>query len=172
MRRSSEASRSFGPSPANSGFCGSVSARGIAGGSREWPPRAHRQSRLCVRSVLCCSAFPLVSGLRSTDSAAGRPALFVGFIALCQSRLLPVVHRRLRLLAFPPHASRSEERMTDQGIARFPCKGRPYIQGLRPRRIERMLAPSHPTVSPPVYGYGTTSASGRTYLYRGRNGHC
>src|SRR5690242_21635608 len=31
------------------------------------------RSRPCVRSVLCWSAFPSVSGLGSTDSAAGRP---------------------------------------------------------------------------------------------------
>ena len=38
------------------------------------------RSRPCVRSVLCCSAFPLVPGLGSTGSATGRPALFVGFV--------------------------------------------------------------------------------------------
>src|SRR5271169_4218025 len=48
-------------------------------------------ARLCVRCVLCWSAFPLVPALRSTGSAAfgsaadrsaaGCPALFVGFIA-------------------------------------------------------------------------------------------
>src|SRR6266851_690310 len=47
---------------------------------------------LCVRCVLCWSAFPLVPALRSTGSAAfgsaadrsaaGCPALFVGFIAV------------------------------------------------------------------------------------------
>src|ERR1035437_10733358 len=35
---------------------------------------------LC-RRVLCCPAFPSASALRSTGSAAGRPALFVGFAA-------------------------------------------------------------------------------------------
>jgi hypothetical protein len=39
------------------------------------------QARLCVRCVLCRSAFPLVLGLGSANPAAGRPALFIGFIA-------------------------------------------------------------------------------------------
>src|SRR5229473_2223498 len=39
------------------------------------------RTRLCARCVLCWSAFPLVPGLGSANSAAGRPALFVGFIA-------------------------------------------------------------------------------------------
>ena len=45
--------------------------------SNAWVTRA----RLCVRCVLCWSAFPLVPGLGSTGSATGRPALFVGFVA-------------------------------------------------------------------------------------------
>jgi LTXXQ motif family protein len=45
--------------------------------SNAWVTRA----RLCVRCVLCWSAFPLVPGLGSANSAAGRPALFVGFVA-------------------------------------------------------------------------------------------
>src|SRR6202163_1402010 len=38
-------------------------------------------SRFCARRVLCCLAFPSVPTLRSTGSATGRPALFVGFVA-------------------------------------------------------------------------------------------
>src|SRR6516225_631086 len=38
-------------------------------------------ARLCVRCVLCWPAFPLVSALRSTGSAADRSALFAGFVA-------------------------------------------------------------------------------------------
>ena len=37
--------------------------------------------RLCVRPMLCWLAFPLVSALGSTGSAADRSALFVGFPA-------------------------------------------------------------------------------------------
>ena len=38
-------------------------------------------SRSCARRVLCWPAFPLVSILGSTGSAANRSALFVGFSA-------------------------------------------------------------------------------------------
>src|ERR1700681_195072 len=38
-------------------------------------------SRFCARRVLYCLAFPSVPTLRSTGSATGRPALFVGFVA-------------------------------------------------------------------------------------------
>ncbi len=43
-------------------------------------------SRSCARRVLCWSAFPLVPALGSTDSAADRSALFVGFTAGDRSR--------------------------------------------------------------------------------------
>jgi hypothetical protein len=39
------------------------------------------RSRPCVRCVLCSPAFLLVPALCSTGSAAGEPALFVGFSA-------------------------------------------------------------------------------------------
>src|ERR1700720_8908 len=39
------------------------------------------RTRLCVRCVLCSPAFLLVPALGSTGSAAGEPALFVGFAA-------------------------------------------------------------------------------------------
>src|SRR5215471_18808625 len=38
-------------------------------------------SRLCVRTVLCSSAFSLVPPLRSTGSAAAEAALFARFLA-------------------------------------------------------------------------------------------
>jgi len=39
--------------------------------------------------VLCWSTFPLVPGLGSTNSAAGRPALFVSFLAHADRRTMP-----------------------------------------------------------------------------------
>ncbi len=39
-------------------------------------------TRLCARRVLCWSAFPSVSVLGSTGSAADRSALFAGFAAV------------------------------------------------------------------------------------------
>ena len=63
--------------------------------------------RLCVRSVLCCRAFPLASALGSTGSAADRSTLFVGFPAtMAESDSPTSVHHRLRLLAFPMRTSR------------------------------------------------------------------
>ena len=38
-------------------------------------------SRSCARHVFRCAAFPLAPALRSTDSAASRPALFTSFAA-------------------------------------------------------------------------------------------
>src|SRR6516165_8798397 len=91
-----------------------------------WVTRA----RLCVRCVLCWSAFPLVPGLGSANSAAGRPALFIGFIAnmpesdfsgscisdfgSSPSRYGPSGHKRP---------------MADPEISRFPRKERPYMPG-------------------------------------------
>ena len=48
--------------------------------SRMRPCACDTAARLCVRTVLCTTAFPLVSPLPSTDSAAVDPALFAGFI--------------------------------------------------------------------------------------------
>ena len=45
--------------------------------SSAWVTRA----RICVRCVLCWSAFPSAPALRSTGSSAGCPASFVGFLA-------------------------------------------------------------------------------------------
>ena len=60
------------------------------------------RTRLSVRCVLCSPAFLLVPALGSTGSAAGRPALFVGFTAtMAVSDFSRLVHHRLRLLAFP-----------------------------------------------------------------------
>ena len=91
-----------------------------------WVTRA----RLCVRCVLCWSAFPLVPGLGSANSAAGRPALFIRFIATMPesdfsgscisgfgsspSRYGPSGHKRP---------------MADPEISRFPRKERPYMPG-------------------------------------------
>jgi len=90
------------------------------------PAPGSHVSRPCVRSVLCCSAFPLVPGLGSTGSATGRPALFVGFIAtMPEFRLLWVVHQR----PTAPHLPRlrtirpQQGPMADPEISRFPAQG-------------------------------------------------
>ena len=79
--------------------------------SSDWDMR----SRPCVRCMRCCSAFPLVPGLGSAHSATGRPALFVGFTAtMPRVRLLWIVHRRLRLLAFPLRTTHPEDGLGGQ----------------------------------------------------------
>ena len=76
-------------------------------------------SRLCVRTVLCSSAFSLAPPLRSTGSAAAEAALFARFLG--QVRLLHRTHRRLRPPAFPT-TSRPRLAGTAMEISRFPCK--------------------------------------------------
>src|SRR6266567_248710 len=46
------------------------------------PSACDTLTRLCVRHVLCWFAFPLVSALRSTSSAADCSALFTSFTAV------------------------------------------------------------------------------------------
>ena len=62
-----------------SGICRQSVCSAIAFRTRSnaWFTRA----RSCARCVLCWPPFPLVPGLGSTGSAAGCPALFVGFVA-------------------------------------------------------------------------------------------
>ena len=78
-------------------------------------------SRLCVRTVLCSSAFSLAPPLRSTGSAAAEAALFACFSLLRAGPTSPRAHRRLRPPAFP---TRSRPRLagTAMEISRFPRK--------------------------------------------------
>ena len=63
--------------------------------------------RLCVRGMLCWPAFPLVSPLGSTGSAAASAALFVGFIAtMGESDFLPPCIEDFGLMAFSSRARR------------------------------------------------------------------
>jgi len=48
---------------------------------RMHPSARDTLSRFCARHVVCWSAFPLASALRSTGSATSRPALFTSFFA-------------------------------------------------------------------------------------------
>jgi hypothetical protein len=77
-------------------------------------------SRLCVRTVLCRSAFSLAPSLHGLHSGRGRfvrplPRYFG------QVRLLHCTHRRLRPPAFPT-TSRSRLTGTAMETSRFPCK--------------------------------------------------
>ena len=84
------------------------------------PAPVTRFPELCVRSVLCCRAFPLASALGSTGSAADRSTLFVGFPATGPESDSPRPgHHRLRLLAFPMRTSRQRAGSRTRGL-RFP----------------------------------------------------
>jgi hypothetical protein len=79
-------------------------------------------SRLCVRTVLCRSAFSLAPPLRSTGSAAAEAALFAPLPRyLGQVRLLHRTHGRLRPPAFRT-TSRPRLVGTAMETSRFPCK--------------------------------------------------
>ena len=124
-------------------------------------------ARSCARRVLCWRAFPSVPALRSTDSAAGCPALFAGFTATMAgsdfsrpcisgygsspSRCGPAVSIR-RSNSRPP-GSRAKSFRT--------------CQGLRPRQARRALALARPSMLPSVIL--NTSALG-TILFSRLNG--
>jgi hypothetical protein len=81
-------------------------------------------TRLCARRVLCWSAFPLVSVLGSTGSAADRSALFAGFAATMAESDFP----RPCIIGYGSSPSRCGpvhfRRWSDAGYPRFrrdPC---------------------------------------------------
>ncbi len=127
--------------------------------SRTRPSACVTRARPWVRSVLCRFAFPLVPGLRSTNSAPGCPGLFAGlttpmprsdlprsFIGGCgssPSRRGPTDHKGRR------PARRSPGSRT---------RNVPTFQGLRPHRARRALAMTRLSVSPS--DYSTPSAPG------------
>ena len=85
--------------------------------------------RSCARHVRCCPAFPSVSALRSTGSAAGRPALFVGFSAtMAESDF-----SRSCIGGYGSSPSRrgpdGHRPVVDREISRFPPKERPHMPG-------------------------------------------
>jgi len=124
-------------------------------------------ARSCARWVLCWPAFPLVSVLGSTGSAADRSALFVGFPATTteadfsgscitgydssSSRCGPAVSSR-----------RSNPRPPDSRAKSFHT-----CQGLRPRRVGRALAIMPASMLPSAFM--STSAPG-TILFSRLNG--
>jgi hypothetical protein len=123
-------------------------------------------SRYCARPVLCWLAFPSAPALGSTNSAAGCPALFVGFTATMArsdfsrsyiigygsspSRRGPVQQACWRWPTMRPPGSRAKSVRT--------------CQCLRPRRAVWALALSRPSVLPSVTG--TTSAPRMRVLSR------
>jgi len=115
--------------------------------SSAWVTRA----RICVRCVLCCPVGPLFAAqpLGSWPWLHRLRRRRTGFVrrlhSYCASiRLLLVVHRWLRLLAFPPRTIRPVGPTAYLKISRFPYKERPHMPGstTTPRRLgARDIAP-------------------------------
>ena len=118
-------------------------------------------ARLCVRTVLCSSAFSLAPSLRSTSLRRSR-GRFVRSL-LCyfgQVRLLPRIHRRLRPPAFPTRPGHDwwGRRWQSPGSR---AKGFCACQGRRRRGVGMCLALSTPAVLPSV---GRKTSAPRTCL--------
>src|SRR5260370_41417758 len=97
-------------------------------GASAWVTRA----RPCVRCVLCSPAFLLVPALGSTGSAAGCPALFVGFTATMAESDFP----RSCIIGFGSSPSRCGPEQhalralpAGRGISRFPYKKLLHMPG-------------------------------------------
>lgn len=101
-----------------------------------------RGTRFCARSLVCCTAFPLVGPLPSTVSAApGEPgALFDGFLGtMGPSDFPPPFIDRLPLLG----SGRGPETILQAsgGISRFPCKELPGMHGVYDRAGSNCTSP-------------------------------
>src|SRR5262249_2603935 len=101
-------------------------------------------SRSCARRVLCWLAFPSASALGSTDSAAGCPALFVGFPATIAESDFP----RPFIIGYgssPPECGQSgEPQLARRGISRFPSKELLHMPGSSTTPGRSDLAMVHP----------------------------
>src|SRR6516165_8320097 len=107
-------------------------------------------SRLCVRTVLCSSAFSLAPPLRSTGSAAAEAALFARFLATSgrsDFSIALIVGYDLRPSRQRPGHDWRGRRWRSPGSR---AKGFCACQGLRRRRVGMCLALSTPAVLPSV----------------------
>ena len=101
-------------------------------------------SRSCARRVLCWPAFPSAPALRSTGSAADRPALFVGFIATMAGSDFsrPCIAGSAPRL--PDADQAALRRWSDARSPGSRARSVRTCQGLRPRRAGRPLALARP----------------------------
>src|SRR6516165_22906 len=119
--------------------------------------------RLCLRPVLCWSAFPSAPVLGSTGSATGCPALFAGFAATSTESDSP----RPCIIGFGSSPSRCGpplRRRPDAGSPGSRTRSVRTCQGQRPRRTGRGLALTPPPVLPSTEA--KASASGSMVLSR------
>jgi hypothetical protein len=118
-------------------------------------------SRLCVRTVLCSSAFSLAPPLRSTGSAAAEAALFARFPATSGRSDLSIaliVGYGLRPSRQRPGHDWRGRRWRSPGSR---AKGFCACQGLRRRGVRMCLAIATPAVLPSV---GRKTSAPRTCL--------
>ena len=85
-------------------------------------------SRFCARHVLCWPAFPSVPALRSTGSAAGCPALFVGFLATMAESDFPGPCI-IGYGSSPSQCGPARSRTARRGTSRFPPKELRHMPG-------------------------------------------
>jgi hypothetical protein len=120
--------------------------------------------RFCARRVLRRPAFPSAPALGSTGSAAGFPALFVGFLATMAGSDFS----RPCIIGYGSSPSRcgpaADMRPVGREISRFPGKERPCMPGSLTTPGRRGLALTPPLVWPSVTV--TTSAPGTIALSR------
>ena len=158
------------PIKASGSYLGCLTSKRMAA-FRTRPSAWVTRSRPCVRSVLCCSAFPLVPGLGSTNSATGRPALFVGFTAT-------MPESDFSGSCISGYGSSPSRRGPGCSVSIWPTERAPgsrtrsfcTCQGLRPRRNDWALAISHPFVLPSAQL--TASALGKTFFRGSMAGLC
>ena len=118
-------------------------------------------ARLCVRTVLCSSAFSWVPSLRSTNSAAAEAALFARFFATSgrsDFSIALIVGYGLRPSRQRPGHDWRGRRWRAPGSR---AKGFCACQGLRRRGVGVCLAISTPAVLPSV---GRKTSAPRTCL--------
>ena len=118
-------------------------------------------SRLCVRTVLCSSAFSLAPPLRSTRSAAAKAALFARFRATTgrsDFSIRLIVGYGLRPSRQRPGHDGRGRRWRSPGSR---AKGFCACQGLRRRGASMCLAISTPAVLP---SFGRKTSAPRTCL--------
>src|SRR5262249_24854264 len=83
-------------------------------------------SRLCVRTVVCRSAFSLAPSLRSTGSAAPNAALFACFFTTLDESDLSIAFIVGHGPGLPNDAPTTDAAME---ISRFPCRRRVRMPG-------------------------------------------
>ena len=124
-------------------------------------------SRYCARPVLCDSHSPRLPPLAPPTPQPVARLCSSASQLLWRIRLLMIVHRRLRLLAFPTRTSEPQLTLANRGSAGTRAKSVRTCQCLRPRRAVWALALSRPSVLPSVTGTTSTRMGVRSRVKAG-----